>query len=86
MSKQPLSAAELMSRATTPDAMKKVRELRARATECRAQAAKATLHNLREDYSRAAEMWDKLAEERLRFFIGVPQAELEEDNSREHSK
>lgn len=52
--------------------MDKVRELRARARECRVIAAKAANDLAREQFSRAAATWDKLADERLRFFVESP--------------
>ncbi|HUO03192.1 MAG TPA: hypothetical protein VMU31_10465 [Rhizomicrobium sp.] len=48
--------------------MKKVQEFRRRAADCRDQAAKA-LPELRCHYAALADMWDRLADERVTFFI-----------------
>ncbi|HEX3942655.1 MAG TPA: hypothetical protein VHW69_01070 [Rhizomicrobium sp.] len=52
--------------------MKKVREYRQRARECREFGVKAAGSDLRGHYERMAEVWDKLAEERLTFFVEDP--------------
>lgn len=49
--------------------MDKVRELRNRARECRVAAARASDHELRGHYEQLADVWEKLADERLAFFI-----------------
>jgi hypothetical protein len=46
--------------------MEKVRELRARAKECRERAEKADAPSVREHYSRSAALWDKFADQRLK--------------------
>jgi hypothetical protein len=49
--------------------MKKVREFRWRAKECRQLGARASTSELRAHYEEMAEVWDKLAHERLTFFV-----------------
>jgi Skp family chaperone for outer membrane proteins len=61
--------------------MDKVREFQSKAAECREQAAKADTESVREHYSNLARMWDKLAEERLKFFVKLPAAESADDGS-----
>ena len=62
--------------------MKKVREYRQRAKECRALAGRAA-GDLKAHYENMANVWDKLAEERLTFFVENPeqdtQGEVAED-------
>lgn len=48
--------------------MKKLEEYRKRARECRDLSIKAPAAEMREHYRNLAEMWDRLAEERLSFF------------------
>lgn len=59
--------------------MEKVRQLRRRATECREQAAKAPTPDLKAHYEELATVWDKLAEERLTFFVEHPEADTENE-------
>ena len=65
--------------------MQKVREFRKRAKECRESAASATNADLKRHYEELATVWDKLAKERLDFFVEHPDAdvhgELEADES-----
>ena len=49
--------------------MKKVREFRQRATECRVSAAHASSPEIRSRYEEMARIWEKLADERLDFFV-----------------
>ena len=49
--------------------MKKVNEFRERATNCRELAKTSVSADLQQHYHRLAEMWDRLAEERITFFI-----------------
>lgn len=49
--------------------MKKVQEFRKRANECRDLSVKAPGADMREHYRNLAEMWDRLADERLDFFV-----------------
>jgi hypothetical protein len=56
--------------------MEKVRQLRRRAKECREQAAKAPTPDLKAHYEELASVWDKLAEERLTFFVQHPDADI----------
>jgi hypothetical protein len=49
--------------------MKKVQQFRKRAAECRESANVAGTPELRAHYEQLALVWDKLAEERLTFFI-----------------
>jgi len=49
--------------------MDKVREFRTRATECRTSAAQAPTPELRNHYEELAIIWERLAEERLAYFI-----------------
>ena len=51
--------------------MDKVREFRQRARECRI-AAHRTRPDLKVHYENLAAIWDKLAEERLTFFVEDP--------------
>ena len=53
--------------------MKKVREYRERAGECRKMEAKASTPDLKEHYENMAAIWDKLAQERLTFFVEQPE-------------
>jgi hypothetical protein len=63
--------------------MHKVRELRQRAFECREMAVKATAPDVKAHYEEMARIWDKLAQERLTFFVIHPEhdtdGELAED-------
>jgi hypothetical protein len=58
------------------ETMKKVREFRRRAKECRTLASKAT-GDVRAHYEQMAETWDKLANERLTFFVEHPEEDTE---------
>lgn len=49
--------------------MQKVREFRQRATECRVAAAHASNAEIRSRYEEMARIWEKLADERLDFFV-----------------
>jgi hypothetical protein len=49
--------------------MQKVREFRQRATECRVSAAHASNAEIRSRYEDMARIWEKLADERLDFFV-----------------
>jgi hypothetical protein len=49
--------------------MEKVREFRQRATECRVSAAHASTAEIRSRYEEMARIWEKLADERLDFFV-----------------
>ena len=49
--------------------MDKVREFQKRARECRELAAKNRAEAVRRQYVELADMWERLAEERLQFFI-----------------
>ncbi len=64
--------------------MKKVREYRQRAKECRELSAGANVE-LRAHYDEMARVWDKLAEERLTFFVEHPEKEYEEEVAPEAS-
>ncbi|MFL5238160.1 MAG: hypothetical protein ACJ8EL_11255 [Rhizomicrobium sp.] len=59
--------------------MEKVRQLRRRAKECRDQAAKAPNSDLKSHYEELANVWDKLAEERLTFFVEHPEADTQNE-------
>jgi hypothetical protein len=52
--------------------MNKVREFRQRARECRVSAARAASQELKGHYEQLADIWEKLADERLAFFIDDP--------------
>ena len=54
--------------------MDKVQEFRRRAGECRGLAGKSTSAEIRKNYEGLATVWERLAEERLAFF--VPAAEV----------
>jgi hypothetical protein len=56
--------------------MKKVREYRQRANECRGLGNSAS-GDLRAHYEDMARVWDKLAEERLTFFVESPEQDTE---------
>jgi hypothetical protein len=56
--------------------MKKVREYRQRAQECRELAAKSA-GDLRMHYENMARVWDKLAQERLTFFVENPEQDTD---------
>lgn len=49
--------------------MQKVQEYRKRAKECRDLALKGPTQELRDHYAALAEIWEKLAAERLDFFV-----------------
>ncbi|HSC18892.1 MAG TPA: hypothetical protein VLC74_08260 [Rhizomicrobium sp.] len=49
--------------------MEKVRQFRQRATECRVAAARASTAEIRSRYEDMAYIWEKLADERLDFFV-----------------
>ena len=48
--------------------MDKVREFQNRARECREMATKTGAEAVRRQYDELAQMWDRLAQERLQFF------------------
>jgi hypothetical protein len=52
--------------------MDKVQEYRRRAAECRRLSTQASVSDLRKHYESLAEIWEKLAEERLAFFVTTP--------------
>jgi len=49
--------------------LKKVEEYRQKAAECRALAERGPNSEVRGHYRALAEMWDKLATERMEFFV-----------------
>ena len=49
--------------------MQKVHEYRKRAAECRDLSRNAPTTESREHYRQLAEIWDRLADERLSFFV-----------------
>ena len=49
--------------------MDKVREFQKRARECREMAAKNRADAVKRQYVELADMWERLAEERLQFFV-----------------
>jgi hypothetical protein len=49
--------------------MRKVQQFRQRARECRVSANRASTSELRRHYENLALVWDKLADERLTFFV-----------------
>jgi hypothetical protein len=55
--------------------MKKVREFRRRAGECRKLSAKASMPDLKTHFDDMARVWDKLAQERLSFFVEPREAD-----------
>jgi hypothetical protein len=55
--------------------MKKVDEFRKRAAHCRELAQTAVSADLRRHYHQLADMWDRLADERLTFFVHSEAAE-----------
>jgi hypothetical protein len=52
--------------------MEKVREFRRRARECRVISAKASTPELQGHFREMAAIWDKLADERMTFFVEHP--------------
>jgi hypothetical protein len=52
--------------------MDKVREYRKRATECRVAAARASTPDLQSHFQDMAAIWERLADERITFFVGQP--------------
>jgi hypothetical protein len=58
-------------------AVHKVREFRQRAKECRALAGTATGADIKAHYENMAKIWDKLAQERLTFFVEHPEQDTE---------
>jgi hypothetical protein len=58
--------------------MDKVREFRQRARECRVSAARAASSELKGHYEQLADIWEKLADERLAFFIDNPDKQITE--------
>jgi len=52
--------------------MEKVRQFRRRARECRVLAAKASTPEFQEDFQEMAAIWEKLADERMTFFVQHP--------------
>lgn len=57
--------------------MQKVREFRQRAKECRDLGARAVGDDLKKHYENMANIWDKLAQERLTFFVKHPEEDTE---------
>lgn len=57
--------------------VQKVREFRQRAKECREFAAKASNADLKKHYEELATVWEKLAKERLAFFVEHPEADAD---------
>jgi hypothetical protein len=49
--------------------MDKVHEFQVRARECRERAEKAIAETIRQQYSELADVWDRLARERLQYFV-----------------
>ena len=58
--------------------MDRVRQFRKRAKECRNAAAKAA-PEIRAHYEEIAEVWEKLAEERLMYFVAPTEAESQSE-------
>ncbi|HEX3944406.1 MAG TPA: hypothetical protein VHW69_09995 [Rhizomicrobium sp.] len=56
--------------------MNKVREFRQRARECRISAARAANQELKGHYEQLAGVWEKLADERLAFFVDEPDEKI----------
>jgi len=56
--------------------VQKVKEFRKRARECRESAARAPNAELKRHYEELAVVWEKLAKERLDFFVEHPEADL----------
>jgi hypothetical protein len=52
--------------------MEKVRQFRRRARECRVIAAKASTPELQGHFQEMAAIWEKLADERMTFFVEYP--------------
>lgn len=60
--------------------MDRVREFRKRAKECRRAASNAA-PEIRTHYEGMADVWEKLAEERLTFFVEPAELEREDSNA-----
>jgi hypothetical protein len=58
-------------------ALRKVQQLRQRARECRVAANRASTSELRTHYANLAAVWEKLADERVAFFIQQPEPETD---------
>jgi hypothetical protein len=58
------------------DRMDKVREFRQRARECRVAGARASDEELKGHYDQLAGVWEKLADERVAFFIENPDEQI----------
>ncbi|HEX3652366.1 MAG TPA: hypothetical protein VHU18_06040 [Rhizomicrobium sp.] len=58
--------------------MNKVREFRRRARECRIAAARAGSSELKGHYDQLAGVWEKLADERLAFFVENPDEKIKQ--------
>ena len=58
--------------------MRKVQQFRQRARECRVAANRSANNELRSHYDNLAEVWEKLADERLAFFLEHPKTESED--------
>jgi len=56
--------------------MKKVRQYRQRAKECRHLSSVASASDLRMHFQEMANIWDKLAQERLDFFVEHPESDV----------
>jgi hypothetical protein len=56
--------------------MDKVREFRRRARECRIAAERAGTDDLKGHYKQLAGVWEKLADERVAFFIENPDEQI----------
>lgn len=54
--------------------MDKVNQYRRRAAECRDLALGPTMADVRQNYADLADMWDRLADERLAFFEPTEEA------------
>jgi len=56
--------------------MKKVRHYRQRAKECRHLSSVASTSELKMHFQDMATIWDKLAQERLDFFVEHPESDV----------
>ena len=65
--------------------MRKVQQFRQRARECRVAANRSATNELRSHYENLADVWEKLADERLAFFIEHPKVDGEEGERRRAS-
>ncbi|HEY1962008.1 MAG TPA: hypothetical protein VGG69_06295 [Rhizomicrobium sp.] len=65
--------------------MRKVQQFRRRARECRVAALRSSTGELRSHYENLAEVWEKLADERLAFFVENPEPDMDTETERKRA-